>query len=359
MTQEADQTNTAPETATTDTSAAASTASTADTSAASTTTAAPDTSAAPKNAFEAVKKVMEGDRAAAETAAGKSTATIASAPETKPDAAATTQDKTATDDKTAGGSRLTKEEFDALPPKAQARFNELYREAKTAQTQFERAKPVVQAFTDLQGWIGRQGMTQEEFTYGLTLIANAKNNPAKAYEMLQPLLGDLRKHVGEELPEDLAAEVEAGTLSKERAQELARRRNEEVLNADRTKRATAASEETRRVEAAQRMSTECASAIDGYEKQWRGSDPDYSKKKDMVWNKMVALMQTEGTPTSRDAAVELLKKARKEVEDWMRSFVPSRGAKETLPSGGANAQTKQQPTSALEAARLGLARVAA
>jgi hypothetical protein len=356
MSQEADQTNTtAPETATTDTSAAASTTASTDTAAPS-TAAAPE---APKSALEAVKKVMEGDRAAAETAAGKATATTASTTETKPDAAATTQDKTAADDKTAGGSRLTKEEFDALPPKAQARFNELYREAKTAQTSFERAKPVVQAFTELQGWIGRQGMTQEEFTYGLTLIANAKNNPAKAYEMLQPLLGDLRKHVGEELPEDLAAEVEAGTLSKERAQELARRRNEEFLNADRTKRATAASEETRRVEAAQRMSTECASAIDGYEKQWRGTDPDYAKKKDMVWNKMVALMQTEGTPTSRDAAVELLKKARKEVEDWMRTFVPARGAKETLPSGGANAQTRQQPTSALEAAKLGLARVAA
>jgi hypothetical protein len=242
----------------------------------------------------------------------------------------------------AGDGRLTNDEFKALPPKVQARFNAIYKEAKTFETRLKAAEPKAQIVDDLQKWASENSVSKEEYAYSLEFIAAVKNDPARAWKMVQPLLADLRKHVGEELPEDLASEVTAGTISRERAQELAATRAEQArlhAQGERRTQQDAAAQERHAVE---QQISDHTTAISNYETQWKASDPDYSKKSGQVWARMVVLMNEQGKPASSQAAVALLKQAREDVEKWMSGFVPKPKPKEGLPAGNAT-QTQGLP----------------
>lgn len=253
----------------------------------------------------------------------------------------------------ADGGRLTKEQWDALPAPFRARVNELQRAVKEQ-------GPAVKAYNDLQTWARNSGISQDEFTFGLELISAMRNDPRVAWEMLQPSLAVLRKHVGEELSEDLQADVTAGTISPERARELAAARAERVRLEHQGRRREAADEQRAAQDEHRRIHGTMKNAIAGYETQWKASDPDYPKKMERVKNefymRLIARRQA-GTPVSTpQEAVELLKAARKDIEMWMTGFLPPPKAKETLPAGGTSAQTRVEPQNALEAAKLGLAR---
>lgn len=304
------------------------------------TTKAPE---APKSALEAALRVMDKDRAAAETKAATDTTT---GTDKTPPATDTKQDGQQSSD-----GRLTNDEWKALPPKVQSRFNAIYKEAKTFETRLKSAEPKAQIVDDLQKWAGENGVSSDEYAYSLQFIAAVKNDPAQAWKMIQPLLADLRKHVGEELPDDLAAEVTAGTISRERAQELAATRAEQTRLREQGERRTQQDAESQQRAAVTQQINQHTAAISGYESQWKASDPDYALKQPRVWERMVVLMNEQGKPTSSQAAVALLKQAREDVEKWMGGFIPKPKPKEGLPAGGANPQTQGAPKSALDAAK--------
>ena len=310
-------------------------------------TAAP---AEPKSPLEAVKAVMDRGRAADAKAAGATTSAT-----TQTQAAGAQQQGRQQQQQAAGDGRLTDEEFKALPEKAQKRFHALFRESQTFKANFEKQQPVVQAWNDLQGWARKANISEDEFTFGLQFIANVRNNPAQAWDMLQPVLQVLQRHVGEVLPQDLQAEVDAGTLTRERAQELAKTRAERARLQEQERRHGAEEQQRLEAERQRTFTAEVTRAISGYESQWKGSDPDYPKKSQRVWERMQSIMAAEGRPANPAAAVVLIKRARKEVEDWMGTFIPPAKPKETLPAGGSAAQTRIDPKSPLEAAKLGLA----
>lgn len=317
--------------------------------------------------LEAVKGVMEKGRAA-EAAAAQGAAASAQAP-AKPDAqgaqppaAAAHKPEAAKED-----GRLTNEEFKALPEKAQRRFGALYREAQTYKQNYEKAAPLAKHWNELEHWCQNAGITTDEFNFGLTFVAEVRNNPMRALEMLQPTLTALQRHAGEVLPQDLQAEVDAGSISKERARELAKERAERARleqagrQRDVADQNRAAEEEERQArEAHVRITETITRSIAGYEGQWKASDPDYPKKMARVKSEFFSRMDERrraGNPVSTPQdAVELLKAARKDVEDWMQGFLPKPAPKDPLPAGGAGAQTRIEPQSPLEAVRLGLAK---
>jgi hypothetical protein len=299
--------------------------------------------------LEAVKSVIDAGRAAeAKQAAGAAAAAPGDGGQKQGAQAAATDGKPQDVPAKQGEARLSKEQWEALPAAFRQRVNQ--------QEQTLRAQaPVVKAFTDMQTWARNNGLDQNSFSYGLQLVAAVRNDPARAYEMLKPVLADLRKHVGEELPEDLAADVSAGTISQERAQELARARNEKARLDEQARMRAEADVQAQQETAVQTLRNTQTQGIAAYENQWKASDPDYAKKAPLVWDRMAALMSQQGQPTTREAAVELLKQARQDVEDRMKGFIPAPKPKEGIPAGGASGQARQQPTTVLEAARLGLA----
>lgn len=302
---------------------------------------------APKSALEAALRVMDKDRAAAASKATADTASTTAAP--------AVQGTEKQDGQPATDGRLTNDEWRALPPKVQTRFNAIYKEAKTFEGRLKAAEPKAQIVDDLQRWASENSVSQAEYAYSLEFIAAVKNDPRRAWEMVQPLLADLRKHVGEELPEDLASEVTAGTISRERAQELAATRAEQARLRSQGERRTQQDAASQQRAAVIQQVEQWTAAVQSYEQQWKATDPDYDRKYPRVWERMVVLMNELGQPTSEQASVSLLKQARADVEKWMSGFVPKPKPKEGLPAGGANPQTQGAPKSALEAARRAVA----
>lgn len=298
----------------------------------------------PKSALDAVLKVM-----------GK-------APATKPDAEKKKEGDPATapvDEKehqAAGEGEkewITREDYAKLPPVVRRRIGKLTEQRNEARDQAKAFEPKAKTYDDLFTYCTGHGLSAEDFSFGLELMALVKSDPAQAWERLQPVLRDLQAHVGEILPNDLAKEVEDGKLSEDRAKELARARRE----SDRLRKQGAQrNEEQQRADGERQLRdnhTKVTNAIKGWEEQWAKTDPDYKRKSGRVFERMMLLMQGKDiTPAS---AVEYAEQAKQDVEGWIKEILPPKREVKPGPTGGAGGSSRKQPTSALEAARLAVA----
>lgn len=321
-----------------------------------------DAAKAPKSALEAVRGVVNAgrDKAEAERKAGAE----------KPDADASKDGKPAADEAAPGDDEkagiLSKEEWSGLPPRVKARISKISanlrteREAHAAlRTQFE---PTVQAYNGLMDWVDKAGLTQGEFSNALEFARLVRAEPARAYEMIQPVLQHLQAHVGEILPDDLRDAVEKGTVSEEHAKELAFARREKVRLEGTITARTEADTQAEERRAATEAINATTSAIASWEASWKASDPDYAKKKDQVWERMATLAQSEAArqrlPHARqlpgEVWIKLAAQARKDVDERIAGLLPRRQHKEPIVDGGSNANSRKVPQSGIEAVRFAL-----
>ena len=175
----------------------------------------PGEDAAPKSALEAARAVMaKGAKdAAAEKPQGESQ------PAAKADA-----DKTA---------KPNEAEFDdpSLPFKdhpAYKKWASEHRILKVAKEKNEQAiaqmEPRVKAHDALLNFFDTNGLKQDDVAQGLTIMAAVRNDPAKAYELLAPIVEELRVAVGEKIPADIQARIEGGLIDEASGRELAKQR---------------------------------------------------------------------------------------------------------------------------------------
>ena len=90
-------------------------------------------------------------------------------------------------------------------------------------------EPKAKVYEDLSTFIKQGNLSSEDFQSGLTIMRALKMDPPTAYKMLVPVMKELEAAVGVTLPQDLEVEVEAGTISRERAQELSRARADAAI----------------------------------------------------------------------------------------------------------------------------------
>lgn len=104
------------------------------------------------------------------------------------------------------------------------RFQELIREKNEYKTQAEANKPLAERARMLDQYCQQNGISEQQIARALEYYRLLNNEPMKAYEMLRQDYQRLAMYAGDVLPDDLQAEVAAGTLSSERAKELAQAR---------------------------------------------------------------------------------------------------------------------------------------
>lgn len=313
---------------------------------------AADEPAAPKSALEAVLQAEAKRREAEEAKANPPAPVAAEAPKADPAAPA---DPEAGDD----AARIPDEVFKALPPVVKNRFAFLTRQNNDRRDKLKAVEPIVQRDRQLQGFLEQHGIQTGEFQWLMQGSALVKTDPARAMAHFKPLFDELLAHVGEVLPQDLAAEVEAGTISQARAKELAAARNAKHV-ADANAQRVVEQHTTAEAQAAQAQAIhEIGVAITGWENQWKGSDPDFAAKQPFVWPEMQALITSEtqrlGRALTKAETLACANAARKNVEQKVSAFRPAPKAKNTV-TGGAAAMTTKEPKNALEAAQMGLAR---
>lgn len=304
----------------------------------------PGENAAPKTALEAAKRVMaKGEQPASD----------------KNPLDGTQPTKTA-DDK----SKV--EDDDAnLPFKEHPRWKKMSSDNRiltVAKTKNEEAirtlEPKAQTVDDLNGWLSENNLGKDDFANMLRIGAAIRNDPAAAYQQLQPIIEHLEKIVGVRLPADLEQQVQAGSVSREIAQEVARARGSEAVakgqletNMQRSARERASAQER---ESEGRLDV-VVETLNACEVDWANREPDAAKLKPLL-NDIVLIMGQSNPPQSAEDARKLFTSAVAEAKKRASGFIPARPAKDgILPAGGAvTTTTRPVPKTALEAAMTAL-----
>ena len=166
-----------------------------------------------------------------------------------------------------------------------------------------------------------------------------KNDPAKAYEVLQGHLEGLAKTTGAELSEDLQVKVDDGLLDEDAAQELSRARAQ--LAQERTLRES--SQQTLEGQNAKAQYDHLHQTLNQWEQTTRQRDPDYELKNDELNDRVQALVAERGRPTTPEQALAIANDAYKVVTDRHRSRVPPKRSLRSATGGKLGGTPQAEP----------------
>lgn len=275
-----------------------------------------------KTLLDAVKKAVETPKA----------------PGNSPDPSAKTDPAEA--DATKAKAEDAKTADKDLPFHNHPRWQELLRERDTY-------RPKAEQFDKIEQFMGANSLNHNEVAEGFAIMAAIKNDPTAAWKMLEPVVVNLKKAIGEILPDDLQKRVEEGAIDETSAQELARTRNEKALADERAKRTV----ERANTDENKRLVTARMSEVNRWEAETQAKDPDYARKQPMVLDRIKVLMQdlkTQGvdpeTLTPQEA-LQVAQKAYSDVSAYIKPLVPKRPAIGRVPSGNSSTSATPQPQS--------------
>ncbi len=154
-----------------------------------------------------------------EAEAAESTVTEESATEEQAEETAEQQTETKVETQ---GEKKTEE---AIPYE---RFSEVNNKKAELERELESAKPLVEQSRALNDFMAQNQISPQEFQSALKYLQALRSDPKAAYAMLKPTYEQLASLAGERLPQDLQAEVVAGTLAQERALEIAQARAQQT-----------------------------------------------------------------------------------------------------------------------------------
>jgi hypothetical protein len=317
----------------------------------------PAASSEPKTAFEAVSQMLDKKRTAA---AAKASESKAPGDEQADEAAGTKEDGTAAADKAAPVAGQEKADEPIRNPRTEAehRFNRILKLKKQADTQLEELRPMADAMKSMRAFAETHGLQREDISDAMELARLFRTDRRKAYQEIQRLSASMAQEFGDsDLPEDLQDAVADGRLSDEYARELAReraaRKHEESRSQQVSERQVAERQQREQTEFVRSIET----ALSNFESEWRGSDPDFATKQQLVQDRVTALISSGQVPKSPTEAVQMMKDARAHVEKTLAPVLQKRRTETRDLSGGATGNSRgAEPKTVYEAAEMGLRR---
>jgi hypothetical protein len=221
--------------------------------------------------------------------------------------------------------------------------------------------PKAKAHDDLIGFFESNSLNQQDVATGLSIMQAMKNNPAQAYEMLRPVYEKLLMIVGETIPADIKARVEAGEISEQAARELAQARahagiaqNQASAAEQRRQREQQAREQVERQGEEERTIGAIEGALNDWGKNWHARDPDAVKKQPLL-EPLLEAEWVRNPPKSAEEAVRQADAVLAGLNERARTFFPTPKPKDgNLPPSGAPVNHAPVPTSSIEAARAAL-----
>lgn len=113
---------------------------------------------------------------------------------------------------------------------AHPRWKELVGEKNTYKQEIEQLKPAADQSRALNDFLSQNQIQPQEFQTALKYLKALRDNPQEAFAMIKPTFKQLAALVGEDISPELQAEVAAGTLSIERAQQITRSEAQQTYN---------------------------------------------------------------------------------------------------------------------------------
>lgn len=229
------------------------------------------------------------------------------------------------------------------------RWKQLVSERDDLKAKLEEFTEAGGAIDRLESFLTQQNLSVDEFNNLLVIGGLVKNDPAKALEALTPIYQRVQQSAGVVLSQDLQAAVDQGFVTEDYARQLSQAQAQANQAQFHAQVATQNAQTEQKTALVNALSNEATS----WETEWKASDPDYSKKADLVREKVeLAVFRGDevGTPEQVRAVCE---KAKQEVEATLRATLPKKTEiKSNTPSsttGGGSAASK--PTTLMEAMR--------
>lgn len=213
----------------------------------------------------------------------------------------------------------------------------------------EALKPKADQYEKITTFMKQNALSEQEMVEGFNIMAMMKQDPAKAYKALRGYADKLAPLAGEILPEDLKKRVDDGFDSEESAKELARLRAERDFAAARQKEAA----ERLEFERAAQVEREIYSAVTSWEQTEEAKDPDWSKKYNLVSDRVSVLLTTE-RPANPSDAIKLARRALADVNASLSSVTGRNTPIKAPTSSMSSASTRPTPRSLLDVVKYGL-----
>lgn len=247
----------------------------------------------------------------------------------------------------------TPDEMKQMQPRTAERIKKLLSERDGYRTEVEQLRTGAEQWDKVERFREAQGLTPTDLANAIQIAGLMRNDPVKAFEILQPVWQNLNMQVGAALSPEMEQAVRAGDLRREHALQMTRTQAE----AD---RATRRLQEQQRVDAErqqqaniQAQTTSLQNAANDWEQRQMAKDPDFDLKRSLIAEKADLAMRRLGKfPESPEAMVQILDTAKKEVEATLSAFRPSPRAISPNQAGvspRASNGSAPKPTSHLEA----------
>lgn len=251
------------------------------------------------------------------------------------------------------------ENGDKLPPfHKHPRWQEMIRQRDDLKGQVDSLSERASQYDQIHQYMETNGLAPQEVARAIQTMSLIRNNPAQAREVLAQELEQLDQFVGKKLPDDLQREVEDGYVTPERAEELARLRNQQNHTRQQMEQQRQAAEQARQQadqqqaqQARQQALGNQRQAVQQWEADLRSRDPDYDRLQPLVFKELRLLAQERPAQTP-EQAVELARSALKNVKAQVRTLNGPRETKKPGPSStqtGSNAGARNDPDSLLGA----------
>lgn len=228
---------------------------------------------------------------------------------------------------------LSDEEKKLLSAKTQRRIQKLARQRDDLKEPAERAR-------NLDSFMQTHGISPADAKGAFEVLALMRTNPAEALNRLRNLSYELSLSLGETLPQDIKAKVDAGTIDEATGKELAIARAKANGFKQTAETLTA---ETREQQVAA-FKSQVSQEVSAWEKQIAARDPDFADKQPLVVAEFKALLQSgEQIRVPADGA-RLMKLAYKNVSENLKKFRPQRSETKAPPANSGTA-AKTRPAS--------------
>lgn len=197
------------------------------------------------------------------------------------------------------------------------------RERDQYKGELEKVRPQLEDYQQLQTFVQSNNLSANDVSEALQLQAMIRNDPAKAMEKLQPVLTDLNRYVGKELPGDLQQKVNTGEISEEHAAELVKTRNENQRLQREREQVSKTAQQRQTQQQVQQARQDMASAVTQVEAELRKNDPDYDAKLSHVQRALKEAIAKE-RPVNGQEAAQLTRRVYKQVSDELARLVRRR-----------------------------------
>ncbi|MGZ6021621.1 MAG: hypothetical protein ACXWLQ_03335, partial [Rhizomicrobium sp.] len=231
-------------------------------------------------------------------------------------------------------------------------------------TKIGELEPKAQNFDKIQRFVDEAGLTKDEVNQGFDVMRNLRNDPLKAYEQLKPIFAQLQQMAGDVLPQDLQTAVDQGQLTEVHARELAHTRSRAAVNERRLTETEQRQQTADQTKAFEDQVNDVAGAVTAWETATSKNDPDWKLKQPriqvLVENEI--LRKQRANPNyfpSKEEALEMSKKALKDVETEFKRLSPQRRSISTPAADAGSTHSTAVPKTMLEAAKAGLERARA